>query len=115
MPYTSSDVKSKSGLNFLAEWTPPFSEAEQELLTRVGRLEATQLGVDMSFRYPNLRLPKRVWTSSAERTFKSARSLVRGLDKRLNVFLIVVVIGVDGRMAGEICCAGGGASLWSRW
>ncbi|KAF4979196.1 hypothetical protein FZEAL_4569 [Fusarium zealandicum] len=67
-------------LNFLADWSAPFSEAEAELLTRVGRLEATQLGVDLEFRYPNIRLPKRVWTSSAERTVKTARSFVRGLE-----------------------------------
>jgi acid phosphatase len=75
-------------LNFLADWTPPFSDAEQEILTRVGKLEATELGVSLSFRYPNLRLPQRVFTSAAERTVKSAQALVRGLqlqDRTINV------------------------------
>ncbi|EFQ36069.1 histidine acid phosphatase [Colletotrichum graminicola] len=78
-------------LNFLAEWDAPVSEAETSLLTRVGRLEATQLGVDLEFRYPNLRLPKRVWTSSAERTVKSAQSLVRGLESDDNTMNVVSI------------------------
>lgn len=67
-------------LSFLKDWAPPISDAEVSLLTRVGRLEATQLGVDLNFRYPNLRIPKKIWTSSAERTNQSAHSLARGLE-----------------------------------
>ncbi|KAJ4244773.1 hypothetical protein NW762_014350 [Fusarium torreyae] len=67
-------------LNFLAEWKAPFSDAEAELLTNLGKLEATKLGVDLEFRYPDFKLPKKVWTSSAERTVKSAQSFVRGLE-----------------------------------
>lgn len=67
-------------LNFLDAWDPPVSEAETSLLTRVGRLEATRLGVDLNFRYPNLTVPSHIWTSSAERTVKSAQSLARGLE-----------------------------------
>ncbi|KAK1964693.1 histidine acid phosphatase [Colletotrichum sublineola] len=78
-------------LNFLADWDAPVSEAETSLLTRVGRLEAAQLGVDLEFRYPNLRLPKRVWTSSAERTVKSAQSLVRGLESDDNTMNVVSI------------------------
>ncbi|KAK1998119.1 histidine acid phosphatase [Colletotrichum falcatum] len=78
-------------LNFLAEWDAPVSDAETSLLTRVGRLEATQLGVDLEFRYPKLRLPERVWTSSAERTVKSAQSLVRGLESDDDTMNVVVV------------------------
>ncbi|KAM5349448.1 hypothetical protein ACJ41O_005953 [Fusarium nematophilum] len=77
--HTGIDWSKIPYLNFLADWVAPVSDAEAELLTRVGRLEATQLGVDLEFRYPGLRMPKRVWTSSAERTLKSAQSLVRGL------------------------------------
>ncbi|KAK6227623.1 histidine acid phosphatase [Colletotrichum tabaci] len=78
-------------LNFLADWDAPVSEAETSLLTRVGRLEAARLGVDLEFRYPNLRLPKRVWTSSAERTVKSAQSLVRGLESDDNTMNVVSI------------------------
>ncbi|KAI2602557.1 histidine acid phosphatase [Hypoxylon sp. NC1633] len=78
--HTTIDWTKIPALNFLATWTAPLTEAEQELLTRVGRLEAAQLGVTLSFRYPNLRQPSRIWTSSAERTVKSAQSLARGLE-----------------------------------
>ncbi|KAH6876572.1 histidine phosphatase superfamily [Thelonectria olida] len=78
--HTNIDWSKIPYLNFLADWSAPISDAEAELLTRVGRLEATQLGVDLNFRYPDLRLPKKVWTSSAERTVKSAQSLIRGLE-----------------------------------
>lgn len=78
-------------LSFLADWKPPVSDAEVELLSRVGKLEATQLGVDLDFRYPDISLPKRVWTSSAERTFKSAQSFVRGLEAEDNTINVVSV------------------------
>lgn len=71
-------------LSFLRDWSPPISDAEVSLLTRVGRLEATQLGVDLNFRYPNLTVPKTIWTSSAERTNQSAHSLARGLEAEEN-------------------------------
>ncbi|ROV96226.1 hypothetical protein VSDG_04983 [Cytospora chrysosperma] len=67
-------------LSFLASWSPPISEAEEELLTRVGKLEATQLGTSLNFRYPKFALPKRIWTSSADRTYESAKALLRGLE-----------------------------------
>ncbi|KAG6137674.1 hypothetical protein E4U46_000671 [Claviceps purpurea] len=66
-------------LSFLTTWEPP-SLAEQELLTRTGKVEAAQLGLSISYRYPKLRLPQRVWTSTAERTVMSANNLVRGLE-----------------------------------
>ncbi|KAF2722739.1 phosphoglycerate mutase-like protein [Polychaeton citri CBS 116435] len=67
------------GLNFLATWQEP-DTGEQERLTRTGKLEAAQLGVTMSYRYDSLRLPKRVWSSSAERTVASAKGLIRGIE-----------------------------------
>ena len=67
-------------LAFLSNWQAPVSEKDSELLTRDGKLEATQLGVDLSFRYPALRIPQRVWASTAERTVKSAQALIRGLE-----------------------------------
>ncbi|TPX11377.1 uncharacterized protein E0L32_001195 [Thyridium curvatum] len=74
---TTVDWAKIPSLDFLAGWKPPFSDKEVELLTRVGRLEAAQLGVSLSFRYPGLKTPSQVWTSSAERTLKSARALAR--------------------------------------
>lgn len=67
-------------LSFLSTWTAPVSDAEQELLTRVGKLEATQLGTSLGFRYQNFAQPGRIWTSSAERTEESAKALIRGLE-----------------------------------
>ncbi|KAK4551515.1 hypothetical protein LTR86_011122 [Recurvomyces mirabilis] len=76
---TSVDWSKIPELSFLAKWSPPELE-EEERLTRTGKLEASQLGVQLSYRYPKLRLPKRLWTSSAERTTISAQSLIRGLE-----------------------------------
>jgi acid phosphatase len=89
--HTGIDWAKIPSLNFLSSWTAPISDAEQELLTRVGRLEATQLGVDLSFRYPNFKLPTRVWTSSAERTYKSAQALVHGLETDDNTMNVVSI------------------------
>ncbi|KAK0625404.1 histidine acid phosphatase [Bombardia bombarda] len=89
--HTGIDWSKVPSLSFLANWSPPFSDAEEELLTRVGRLEATELGVSMSFRYPTLRLPQRVWTSSAERTYKSAQALVRGFELDDNTINVVPI------------------------
>jgi acid phosphatase len=77
-------------LSFLSTWTPPKLE-EQERVTRTGKLEAAQLGVQISYRYPTLRLPKRVWTSSAERTTVSAEGLIRGLEMDDNEIDMVVI------------------------
>ncbi|KAI0834538.1 histidine acid phosphatase [Hypoxylon sp. FL0890] len=88
---TAIDWTKIPALSFLAGWTAPLTDAERELLTRVGRLEAAQLGVTLSFRYPNLRLPSRIWTSSAERTVKSARSLARGLELDDNGIKVVSI------------------------
>lgn len=78
--HTTTDWSTVPSLNFLSSWTPPVTDAEQELLTRVGKLEATQLGTSLGFRYNHLALPRRVWTSSAERTYESAKALIRGIE-----------------------------------
>ena len=76
---TSVDWSQVSSLSFLGDWIAP-SISEEEQLTRTGKLEAAQLGLQMSYRYPDLRLPERVWASTAERTVKSAQSFIRGLE-----------------------------------
>ncbi|KAI3320429.1 histidine acid phosphatase [Xylariaceae sp. AK1471] len=88
---TNIDWSKIPTLNFLSGWTAPITDAELEILTRVGKVEATQLGATLSFRYPNLRLPGHVWTSSAERTYKSAQSLVRGLETDDNGISVVSI------------------------
>ena len=89
--HTSIDWTKIPSLSFLASWTPPISTAEQELLTHVGKLEAAQLGINLGFKYPGLKQPKKIWTSSAERTFESAKALVRGFEKDDNAIGVVSV------------------------
>ncbi|TVY86394.1 Thiamine-repressible acid phosphatase [Lachnellula willkommii] len=66
-------------LSFLSSWKNPITDAEQEMLTRAGKLEATKLGVDVAQRYGSLRTPKKIWTSTAERTVKSAKAFNTGI------------------------------------
>ena len=60
-------------------------------MTRTGRLEASHLGVQMSYRYQNLKLPKNVWTSTAERTVVSAKSFVRGIEEEEDQIKVVEI------------------------
>ncbi|KAN0115225.1 phosphoglycerate mutase-like protein [Hyaloscypha variabilis] len=66
-------------LSFPSTWTNPLTDAEQEMQTRAGKLEATKLGVEIAQRYQALRTLEKIWTSTAERTVKSAKSLAAGL------------------------------------
>jgi hypothetical protein len=87
---TTVDWSKIPSLSFLSTWSPPELK-EQERVTRTGKLEATQLGVQLSYRYPNLRMPKRVWASTAERTVVSAEALIRGFqddDNEINLVQI---------------------------
>jgi len=95
--HTNIDWTSTPEFSFLASWVPP-QLPEQEQLTRTGKLEASQLGVSLSYKYPNLRLPQQVWSSSAERTVKSAQSLIRGLETEDNQINLVQVY--EGKEAG---------------
>ncbi|KAL8303096.1 hypothetical protein RB597_005275 [Gaeumannomyces tritici] len=97
-------------LNFLAGWEAPVSEAEASLLTRVGKLQATQLGVDLFFRYPHLKVPLKIYASSAERTFRSAASIVRGFELDDNTINVVSIYeseqsGADGLTPYKGCPA----------
>lgn len=66
-------------LSFLSTWQNPITDAEQEMLTRAGKLEAAMLGVDVAQKYQGLRVPKKIWASTAERTVKSAKAFAGGL------------------------------------
>ncbi|KAF2476269.1 repressible acid phosphatase [Lindgomyces ingoldianus] len=81
---TTVDWSKAGPLRFLATWQTPISDDEQEKLTKAGELEAFQLGVDIGMRYPSFQAPKRVWTSTAERTEKSALSFIEGLVEQSN-------------------------------
>lgn len=87
---TTVDWSKIPELSFLSTWSPP-ADKEQERVTRTGKLEAAQLGVQLSFRYPNLNLPKRVWASTAERTVVSAEALIRGFEDEENEIKLVQV------------------------
>jgi hypothetical protein len=49
------------------------------MLTRAGKLEATKFGVDVAQKCQSLRIPEKIWASTAERTTKSAKSFAYGL------------------------------------
>jgi acid phosphatase len=76
---TSVDWRSAGPLAFLAKWQTPISDEELEDLTIIGKLEAYKLGVDVRLRYPGLKDPSKVWTSTAERTELSSESFIDGL------------------------------------
>jgi acid phosphatase len=76
---TTADWRAAGPLAFLRNWQSPISDEDVEDLTSVGRLEAYKLGVDVRLRYPSLKDPKKVWTSTAERTELSASSFINGL------------------------------------
>ncbi|KAF1987514.1 putative histidine acid phosphatase [Aulographum hederae CBS 113979] len=85
-------------LAFLATWKSPIGEKDEEQLTQVGELEAQKLGVEVLQRYPNFKPPKKVWTSTAERTTKSAESFISGLVRYENETEMVQVY--EGKEAG---------------
>ena len=94
---TGVDWSRIPALAFLSDWiAPQLTESEQ--LTRSGKLEAVQLGTTLSFKYSNLRLPKRVWASTAERTVKSAQSLIRGLEIEDDTINLVQIY--EGKQSG---------------
>ena len=70
---TTVDWRSAGPLAFLEKWQSPISDEELEDLTTVGRLESYKLGVDVRLRYPGLKDPSKVWTSTAERTYVTSR------------------------------------------
>ncbi|KAH6681529.1 histidine phosphatase superfamily [Halenospora varia] len=88
---TSVDWTKVPVLNFLATWQNPITDAEQEMLTRSGKLEASRLGVDVAQRYQKLRTPKKIWTSTAERTVKSAKSFSSGIADDASDVLVVEI------------------------
>jgi len=94
---TTVDWSKIPELSFLSTWQPPKIQ-EEERVTRTGKLEAAQLGVQLSYRYQNLRLPKRVWASTAERTTVSAEGFIRGLETDDNEIDMVTVY--EGKKAG---------------
>jgi acid phosphatase len=81
---TSVDWRSAGPLAFLAKWQTPIADEDLEDLTTIGKLEAYKLGVDVRLRYPGLKDPSKVWTSTAERTEMSSESFIDGLVSHSN-------------------------------
>jgi acid phosphatase len=81
---TTANWRGAGPLDFLAKWESPISDEELEDLTTVGRLEAYKLGVNVHLRYPKFKAPKKVWTSTAERTELSSKSFIEGLVTKTN-------------------------------
>jgi acid phosphatase len=88
---TTVDWKSTYSLSFLETYQSPIADQDQEQLTLVGQLEAQQLGVQLSQRYLGFRAPSKVWSSTAERTVMSAKSLIRGLVRQSNETQLIEV------------------------
>ena len=82
---TTVDWSKAGALSFLANWTTPIEDEDLEELTKVGEMEAFALGSQVRVRYPSFEAPKKVWTSTAERTVKSAQSFVQGLNNSTEV------------------------------
>ncbi|KAJ5142223.1 hypothetical protein N7476_003919 [Penicillium atrosanguineum] len=75
---TSQNWSSTSTLRFLSNWTAPVTETHLEKLTRVGLQEARSLGISLQKNYVHLKTPTKVWSSTAQRTIKSAQSFISG-------------------------------------
>lgn len=75
---TTQDWKKTESLKFLSNWTAPVSDEHIEKLTAVGLQEARSLGKSLHKKYAHLKTPAKVWSSTADRTVKSAESFISG-------------------------------------
>ncbi|CAG8068942.1 unnamed protein product [Penicillium salamii] len=75
---TTQDWKKTETLKFLSNWTAPISDEHIEKLTAVGLQEARSLGKSFHKKYAHLKTPAKVWSSTADRTVKSAESFISG-------------------------------------
>jgi acid phosphatase len=94
---TTVDWSKIPDLAFLSTWRNPISDPEIEMLTRDGKLEATKLGVQVAQKYPMFRTPEKIWTSTAERTRKSAKAFAGGnaLDNSSDLDIVQVYEGEE--------------------
>lgn len=66
-------------LAFLSAWESPILSKEREKLSRSGKLQAMNFGVELAYRYFHLRTPRKVWSASSDRTMISAEYFTKGL------------------------------------
>lgn len=88
---SSVDWSRAGPLSFLAKWKTPIDEDDLEELTKVGEMQSYKLGTTVRIRYPRFRRPQKVWTSTAERTEKSAKSFIQGVSSGSNDTEMVTV------------------------
>lgn len=81
---TTQDWSSVGGLQFLSNWTAPVNEEHLEKITRVGYQEANSLGKALRKRYSGLEAPEKVWSSSADRTVRTADGFIAGFTNNKN-------------------------------
>lgn len=75
---STQDWSQTRTLKFLSNWTAPISDEHIEKLTAVGLQEARALGISLHKKYTHLKKPAKVWSSTADRTVKSAESFISG-------------------------------------
>ncbi|OJJ31365.1 hypothetical protein ASPWEDRAFT_118605 [Aspergillus wentii DTO 134E9] len=75
---TSQNWSSTTDLQFLSNWTAPIDEEHLEKITRVGMQEAMTLGKSVKKRYSDLKTPAKIWSSTSERTVKTAQGFISG-------------------------------------
>ncbi|KAI9041866.1 putative histidine acid phosphatase [Aspergillus affinis] len=81
---TTQDWSSVRGLQFLSNWSAPVDEEHLEKITRVGYQEASSLGSTLRKRYSGLKAPEKVWSSSADRTVRTADGFIAGFTNQKN-------------------------------
>ncbi|KIY69311.1 phosphoglycerate mutase-like protein [Cylindrobasidium torrendii FP15055 ss-10] len=92
------DWSKSQDLAFLADWKTPIEDSDLEELTKIGREEAEALGADILQRYPSFAPPKKVWSSTADRTVESAQSLMKGLNTTNSTTTLTTII--EGKESG---------------
>ncbi|KAE8143730.1 histidine phosphatase superfamily [Aspergillus pseudotamarii] len=112
---TTQDWSKTTDLKFLTNWTAPVDEEHLEKVTKVGYKEAVKLGVNFRTRYASLSHPNKVWSSSADRTTKTAAGFIEGytLNKTAGMDLVEVKekkdTGVDSLTPYKSCPAYSGS------
>ncbi|ORY57874.1 histidine acid phosphatase [Pseudomassariella vexata] len=98
--HTGTDWAHVAPLSFLADYKTPFPPGADtpEQVTKIGEMEAIELAIDITLRYPHLRVPSRVWASAPPRTFDSGKAFVRGLHTEDHPVDLVSV--VEGNLGG---------------
>ncbi|RKF53409.1 Acid phosphatase PHO1 [Golovinomyces cichoracearum] len=85
------DWSSSPDLAFLSTWKAPNLITEWGVLSNSGKVHAMGMGLEITQRYPSLRTPKKIWTTSAKRTVKSAKFFAKGMATDSSKISVVTV------------------------